>query len=830
MTRAVTGRDAEVVTESALSALQILAEGRGHLLLVGPTGFGKSHTLRHLERSSRTLGLRTHRYPLPAGAEPPDVVLVDDAHLLPARELAVLGNGLGSAARIVAAVEPAPAEGSFGEVLDRLAAAGTVVPLEAWTVDEVATLIDHGTDASGDPTAVAEAVVAATGGLPWLVTDLLAEGEAVNDSHSAGQPSRAERQVLRVLSRLPRLVNEMVMALCVGYAIDREPLPASLASLRGPAVRDLLDRVYDAGILSRDGQVPPLVRRAVLRHAPRHRLSPYLVSAVDDLVTAGVDLGPLAEDLVGAGLRDPRLVAALVERGDARSAEDPATSVRLYAAALTAGGDPAALAVSRAQALALLGDLDGAHAALADVTALHQTPDAAGIRVAASVAVLDGQLADAAALCRWAAGHGDLLSRDADAAAVAAYVLYGVGDADTAAGLIDSADLTTPGLTSSPVRALAGAVRRSLDRDPAAAMSSPVAPAHRASAGRRELLPDRPNAFAALVAMHAGDLAMAESALGRETETDDDRLLGSRHTALVAWTRMQAGQYRDAQDALDVVDARSPREQPWVWAMRVGLARRQDDVRALARLWVDARGALVGHPVDLYSLLPLGELGLAAARMHEPELAAPVWNRAMALLDRLGNPPLWSPAFHWYGVQAAILTNRPQALTPHAAALLGAARTSPYAAVLARAGRAWVAVLGGDVDPASVESAARALGAVGQRWEGARLAGHAAARAADRRDAAVLMECARDLLAATSNGAARHTPPSPAESKAGVVALSPREREVVELILSGMTYRQVGESLYLSAKTVEHHMARIKRRSGATTRAELLERLSLTVS
>ncbi|HEU5000133.1 MAG TPA: helix-turn-helix transcriptional regulator [Lapillicoccus sp.] len=829
MTRTVTGRDAEVVTESALSALQILAEGRGHLLLVAPTGFGKSHTLRHLERSSRTLGLRTSRYPLPAGAEPPDVVLVDDAHLLPARELAVLGNGLGSAARIIAAVEPAPGDGSFGEVLDRLAANGTVVPLEPWTVDEVATLIDQAGDAGADSAIGAEAVVAATGGLPWLVTDLLAEGDLAHGNPRAGQPSRPERQVLRVLSRLPRVVNEVVMALCVGYAIDREPLPAPLRPLRGPALRDLLDRVYDAGILSRDGQVPPLVRRAVLRHVPRHRLSPYLVTAVDDLVAAGVDLGPLAEDLVGAGLRDPRLVAALVECGNARSADDPATSVRLYAAAVAGGGDPATLAVSRAQALALLGDLEGAHTALAGVTALHETPDAAGIRVAASVAVLDGQLADAAALCRWAAGHGDVLSTDPDAAAVAAYVLYGVGDAPTASRLLEAADHATPGLTSSPVRALAGAVGRSLDRDPAAALSSPVAPSHRSSAGRRELLPDRPSAFAGLVALHAGDLAMAESALGRDAGTGDP-LLGSRHAALTAWTRMQAGQYREAQDALAAVDAASPREQPWVWALRVGLARRQDDVRALARLWVDARGALVGHPVDLYSLLPLGELGLAAARMHEPELAAPVWNRAMALLDRLGNPPVWTPAFHWYGVQAAILTNRPQALTPHAAALLAAARTSPYAAVLARAGRAWVAVLGGDVDPASVESAARALGTVGQRWEGARLAGHAAARAADRLDAAVLMECARDLLAATSNGAPRHTPPSPAESKAGVVPLSPREREVVELILSGMTYRQVGESLYLSAKTVEHHMARIKRRSGATTRAELLERLSLSVS
>jgi hypothetical protein len=322
---------------------------------------------------------------------------------------------------------------------------------------------------------------------------------------------------------------------------------------------------------------------------------------------------------------------------------------------------------------------------------------------------------------------------------------------------------------------------------------------------------------------------MAESALGRDAGTGDP-LLGSRHAALTAWTRMQAGQYREAQDALAAVDAASPREQPWVWALRVGLARRQDDVRALARLWVDARGALVGHPVDLYSLLPLGELGLAAARMHEPELAAPVWNRAMALLDRLGNPPVWTPAFHWYGVQAAILTNRPQALTPHAAALLAAARTSPYAAVLARAGRAWVAVLGGDVDPASVESAARALGTVGQRWEGARLAGHAAARAADRRDAAVLMECARDLLAATSNGAARAYPAVPRGEQgrrrpAQRTRARGRRADPLrdDLPPGGGVAVPVGQD-----RRAPHGPDQAPQRR--TTRAELLERLSLSVS
>ena len=63
------------------------------------------------------------------------------------------------------------------------------------------------------------------------------------------------------------------------------------------------------------------------------------------------------------------------------------------------------------------------------------------------------------------------------------------------------------------------------------------------------------------------------------------------------------------------------------------------------------------------------------------------------------------------------------------------------------------------------------------------------------------------------------------EVKAGAVDLSEREREVAQLVLAGLTYQQIGETLYLSARTVEHHVARIRRRSGAGSRAELLSRL-----
>ncbi|MGZ4613869.1 MAG: helix-turn-helix domain-containing protein, partial [Kineosporiaceae bacterium] len=44
-------------------------------------------------------------------------------------------------------------------------------------------------------------------------------------------------------------------------------------------------------------------------------------------------------------------------------------------------------------------------------------------------------------------------------------------------------------------------------------------------------------------------------------------------------------------------------------------------------------------------------------------------------------------------------------------------------------------------------------------------------------------------------------------------------------VVAGQTYREIGEQLYISAKTVEHHVARIRQRLGAETRSDLLARL-----
>ncbi|WP_216698764.1 helix-turn-helix domain-containing protein, partial [Arthrobacter sp. H41] len=57
--------------------------------------------------------------------------------------------------------------------------------------------------------------------------------------------------------------------------------------------------------------------------------------------------------------------------------------------------------------------------------------------------------------------------------------------------------------------------------------------------------------------------------------------------------------------------------------------------------------------------------------------------------------------------------------------------------------------------------------------------------------------------------------------------LSGREREIAQLVLEGRTYREISEAIFISPRTVEHHIARVRRRLGVTTRSDLLARLRL---
>jgi DNA-binding CsgD family transcriptional regulator len=131
--------------------------------------------------------------------------------------------------------------------------------------------------------------------------------------------------------------------------------------------------------------------------------------------------------------------------------------------------------------------------------------------------------------------------------------------------------------------------------------------------------------------------------------------------------------------------------------------------------------------------------------------------------------------------------------------------------MVTRAGMCWVDALGGTADAQRIRDAASGLADVGLVWEASRLAGAGAIRMSD--GAAM-----RDLLQFARGITAERTPQL--DARAG--DLSPRERDVATHLLAGLTYREIGGQLYIAPKTVEHHVARIRRKLGVSSRAELL--------
>jgi DNA-binding CsgD family transcriptional regulator len=238
---------------------------------------------------------------------------------------------------------------------------------------------------------------------------------------------------------------------------------------------------------------------------------------------------------------------------------------------------------------------------------------------------------------------------------------------------------------------------------------------------------------------------------------------------------------------------------------------------------------LAEYSVDLFALLPLGELWVAAARLRQVDRLRHSLDQAFGLLDSLGNPALWAVPLHWAGVHAGILANSPEAVAPHGQALSAAAAESTLARALSVAGRTWLRVLADQVDADEVSAAARSLADAGLASDATRLAGQAALQAPDGRVSGAMLQLGRDLKLGAGAAeapvepeveasAAPHHPPAGSP-------LSDREREVAELLLLGMPYRDIGGQLFISAKTVEHHVARIRRRLGAGSRSEMLSML-----
>jgi DNA-binding CsgD family transcriptional regulator len=750
-----------------------------------------------------------------------DLVLVDDAHRL---DDAALGDlcekAVDEVTDLVIAARPWPRPAALTTLLSRLRGQVVLRPLDA---RRVAALLGR------DRAELAELVRAQTLGVPGFVVRLAAAlaavgankgGTADATADGTGLPPAVFTEFRADLDRLSPQTLTLLLAATSGAGLDVDLL-AGLLDTDHDGVARTVAAARACGLLTHDGAPVPVVARAVRVLVPEERR----LAVSHRLVRIQLDRrGPvldLVRPLLGSDSSGAELAKAFEAAADEATERDPRLAATLYEAATRAGRATTAVGSRWAEAAARAGELD---AALRLADAVIASPDADGraeaARTAATAFVHKGQLDRARELYRWS---GTRLSR-----LHSALVSVQQGTlADAESVLSERNTDEPPTLATAATATLVRGVVESVTAGPTTALSTLSDAAETLDpVGDTLFLPDTPAAVGALVGMQCGELPLAEALLDHAVNTGGGgRTTRTRHLLLAAWIRMLRGDLDAATHALPSVGTElSTRDWLFAVALRAGLARRTGDPTALRDLWADVREALPRLRIDLFTILPFTELGVAAARIGERDRLAHHLQRARALLAALGDPPLWSATLHWNGLHEAVVSDRPDEAAEHARALGEFADHSDYHRALAEAATCWVDAMGNTVDADRVDSAARALHAAGLCWDAARLAGQAAIRTTDRSAMVSLLESARAMQGTVTTSTAQPTPRSDTD------VLSERERQVAELVVAGLTYRQVGDRLFISAKTVEHHVARMRQRLGASSRAELLAELRALVT
>lgn len=455
------------------------------------------------------------------------------------------------------------------------------------------------------------------------------------------------------------------------------------------------------------------------------------------------------------------------------------------------------------------GDVFGAIEAADRALAAGTDSDGRAAGVAAAGAAADGALLDAAA--RWrgvgAVLEGAAAARAAGRAAMAAAL---TGDVATAVSdLADARDqLPDPaprGLTvllggaGAVVEAMGGALDRA-SRHLAGLAAASVAPDPMAA--------ERLDELAVTVTAAGGDVDTARALLhalpGPPT---------GRGRLLRAWLDMRTGHLAGARDALAAA-ARTPvlrRDGLLGAAVSVGLARRTGDAAAIAATWARVAPVVAGTDVELLLLDAWGELSVVAEQVSPTDRDLVV-DAMRSALHRAGSPWWGVAADRWWQLERAVVADDVAAAAEAATELTALAAEHPRLRGRADAAAAWAAVLDGRVCPVAVDAAAARLADSGLRTEAAALCRGAAQRTTDP-------AATRRLL-----GAGRGLRPAAGGSRTSGL-LSGREREVGALVLDGLTQKEIGARLYISPKTVEQHVARLRQKLAASNRAALVAAL-----
>ncbi|QSB14217.1 hypothetical protein JQS43_22315 [Natronosporangium hydrolyticum] len=245
--------------------------------------------------------------------------------------------------------------------------------------------------------------------------------------------------------------------------------------------------------------------------------------------------------------------------------------------------------------------------------------------------------------------------------------------------------------------------------------------------------------------------------------------------------------------------------------------------------WEEAARLVAGLQERPSAAAAIGEIHL---RQGRPESARTVLQRG---LTAIGPDRLRAVALRELLGQALLACEEVAAARQHAAAMveLGAGRECAVAAAYGErlSGRADAAAGQFDDAGAHLERSLAGFVALGMPYEAARTRLLLGESLRSRRPQAAIDEGRAALAALDGLGARSEADvaaallrelgvPAPRAIDPPGQALTRREQEVLDLLGQGMSNPEIAERLYLSRKTVEHHVARVLSKLGLRSRAE----------
>ena len=788
----------------------------------------------------------------------PLCVIVDDAHWADAaslRYLAFLLTRLEELhAALVVATRPREA-GTDAELLTTLLTdpSAQVIELSPLTAGAVAELLEARLGAAPDP-ALVETCVRVTRGMPFLVREL---AEALSDGGISGEQTVGRSVRLR-LRRLPEHAGRLARALAV---LEQSDLlhAARLADLQELEAADAADLLATAGILEPGRPltfVHPIVRDGIyseLSSAERahgHRRAAELL-AEEPGASARVARHLLVSEPAGDGWAVERLVEAARTAGKQGSPESQAVYLRRALAEPPPPTDRAALLLDLGMAEASAG-LSGWPEHLQQAVDTAPTPEGAGVHaLVLGLALSRAQrFGEAVTVLDRAATSFATPDSDLALALEAAAVVAALDD-----------PLTAPSVAHRRERVLARA-----------AAEPPAPPELLATAGFISILTNEPaerGADLAVRALRAGGTAPPESGIPPWFAFTT---WFSQATLSLLW----AERYAEVRPLLDasIAQARAAGDSSRLaagLAHRGWLALRRGDLIAAEG---DARTALAAAELPaptLYRILNAGVLVVALTDQGELDAA----EQALAPLDseaESGSIPadvlrvargrlrvargrvaegLEDFLAVGLGLTRALITCpsylpwRSQAALAHLAlgerepaqrladeeVELAEAFGTPRA--LAAAKRAAGVIVGGDRGATLLREAVDAFEQGDSSVERARALADLGALLRRRNRRTEARELLREALDAAHRGGARPLAEfAKTELQAtgarprrvvlrGLDSLTASERRVAELASQGLSNREIAQTLFVTARTVEGHLTSVFRKLQVGSRDEL---------